>query len=92
MGLKQNSLKIVADKLEEKFLHLVQTGSGVHPAYTQWASGDLSPRVRRPGREADLSSPCSAEIDDARSCNFTARYRYASMAFVETSVPLLVTL
>jgi hypothetical protein len=28
----------------------------------QWVSGALSPRVKRPGREADHSLPTSAEV------------------------------
>jgi hypothetical protein len=30
----------------------------------QWAPGALSSRVKRQGHEADLSSPCSAEVNN----------------------------
>jgi hypothetical protein len=32
-----------------------------HPPI-QWVPGDRSPRVKRPGREADVSPPSSAEV------------------------------
>jgi hypothetical protein len=40
-------------------LHRVQTGSGTHPASFQWVPWALSL-----GREADHSSPSSAEINE----------------------------
>jgi hypothetical protein len=42
-------------------LHSLQTGSGAHPVSFQIGTGDLSPMVNRPGREADHSPPSSAE-------------------------------
>jgi hypothetical protein len=43
-------------------LHIVQTGSGAHPAYYRMGTKALSPGVKRPGREADHSSPTSTEV------------------------------
>jgi hypothetical protein len=40
--------------------HRVQTGSGAYPASYLMNTGDLSPEVRRPGREANHSPPSSA--------------------------------
>jgi hypothetical protein len=37
--------------------HVVQTFSGAHPVSYPMGTGDLSPRVKRPGREADHSPP-----------------------------------
>jgi hypothetical protein len=43
-------------------LHVVQSGSGDHPAPIQWVTVALSPRVKRPGCEAAHSPPSSAEV------------------------------
>jgi hypothetical protein len=41
----------------------VQTGSGAHPASCPMGTGDTFPGGKaRPGREADHSPPCSAEV------------------------------
>jgi hypothetical protein len=39
-----------------------QTGSGSTQTPIQWAPGPLSSGIKRPGREADRSSPSSAEV------------------------------
>jgi hypothetical protein len=39
----------------------------------QWIPRDLSPVVKRPGSEADHSSPSSAEVNNARCCTSTHR-------------------
>jgi hypothetical protein len=44
--------------------HLVQTGSGAHPAFYQMCTGALSLGIKRPGREADHSPPSSAEVKE----------------------------
>jgi hypothetical protein len=49
-------------------LHVVDIGSGAHPASYQKGTGGrgaLSLGVKRPGREADHSPPASAEIKNA---------------------------
>jgi hypothetical protein len=44
-------------------LHIVQTGSGVHPtSYKMGTTGGSSPGVKRQGREANHSPPTSAEV------------------------------
>jgi hypothetical protein len=44
-------------------IHSVRTGSGVHPAsYPMGILGILSLRIKKPGREADHSPPCSADV------------------------------
>jgi hypothetical protein len=40
-------------------IHSLQSGSGAHP---QWIQRAISPEVKRPTREADHSSPSSAEV------------------------------
>jgi hypothetical protein len=48
--------------LISSLLHIVQTGSGVHPiSYKMGTRGPL-PGVKRQGREADHSPPTSAEV------------------------------
>jgi hypothetical protein len=43
-------------------LHVVQTGSGAHPASYAIGRGVLSPGVKWLGREADHSLPSSAKV------------------------------
>ncbi|PNF35230.1 hypothetical protein B7P43_G06877 [Cryptotermes secundus] len=42
-------------------LHIIQTGSGVHPTSYPMGTGG-SPGVEQQGREADHSPPSSAEV------------------------------
>jgi hypothetical protein len=42
-------------------LHVVQTGSGVHPTYPMGTGGSF-PGVKRQGRETDHSPSTSAEV------------------------------
>jgi len=51
--------------------HRVQTCSGAHPVSYPMGTGDLSPWVERPGREANHSPPHSAEIKNAWSYTST---------------------
>jgi hypothetical protein len=59
-------------------LHVVQTGSGVHPTSYLMGTVALSPGVKRPGHEADDSSPTSAEIK--KMWVYTSTPPYAFMA------------
>jgi hypothetical protein len=43
-------------------LQLIQTGSGVHPAFYKMGTGGSFPGVKRQGRESDHSLPTSAEV------------------------------
>jgi hypothetical protein len=43
-------------------IHVIQTGSGVHPASYPMGTGDSFPGVKRQGREADHSPLTSAEV------------------------------
>jgi hypothetical protein len=43
-------------------LHIVQTGSGVHPTSYKMGTGGSFPGVKRQGREADHSPLTSAEV------------------------------
>jgi hypothetical protein len=47
---------------EFSLLHVVQTGSGVHPTSSPMGIGSSLPGVKRSGREADHSPPASAEV------------------------------
>jgi hypothetical protein len=51
-------------RLGKKFslLHIVQTGSGVHPTSYKMGTGGSFPGVKQQGREADHSPPTSAEV------------------------------
>jgi len=43
-------------------LHRVQTGSEAHPASYPMAIGAISPRIKRPVREADHSAPSRTKV------------------------------
>jgi hypothetical protein len=47
---------------EFSLLHVVQIGSGVHPAFYPMGTGAHSPGVNWTGRAADHSPPTSAEV------------------------------
>jgi hypothetical protein len=59
-------------------LHVVQTGSGVHPTTYTMGTGGSFPGVKRPGREADHSPPTSAEVK--KMWIYTSIPPYALMA------------
>jgi hypothetical protein len=42
--------------------HSIQAGCGPHPASYPMDTGASSPEVKRPGSDADHSSPSSAEV------------------------------
>jgi hypothetical protein len=52
-------------------LHVVQTGSGVHPTFYPMDNGA---GVKRPGREADHSPPASAEVKKMWIYTYTPPY------------------
>jgi hypothetical protein len=55
-------------------LHVVQTDSGAHSASYVMGTGELSPRIKRPGREAYHSPPTSAEVKKTRIYTSTPPY------------------
>jgi hypothetical protein len=56
-------VRLPATKITLFFLHKVHTNSGAHPAsYTMGIGVSLSPRVKRPGCEAEYSPPLHAEV------------------------------
>jgi hypothetical protein len=63
---------------EFSLLHVVQTGSGVHPTSYTMGTGALSSGVKRSGREDDQSSPTIAEV--RKKWIYTATSPYAFMA------------
>jgi hypothetical protein len=54
---KENGYHVV-----EVQVHVVQTGSGVHPTSHPMGIGGSFLGVKRPGREADHSPPASAKV------------------------------
>ena len=50
-------IKFLTEELQFSLLQSVQTSSGVPPACHSVGTGDLSPGVDLPGREADCLSP-----------------------------------
>jgi hypothetical protein len=63
---------------EFSLLHVVQTGSGVHPTSYRMGTAVLSPGVKRPGRESGQSPPASAEAK--KMWIYTTTPPYALMA------------
>jgi hypothetical protein len=59
--------------------HRVQTGSGAHPASYPMGTRGSFPGVKRPGHEADHSSPYSAEVTNA--WGYTSAPQYAFMVW-----------
>jgi hypothetical protein len=59
-------------------LHIVQTGSGVHPTSYKMGTGGSFPEVKRQRREADHSPPTSAEVK--KMWIYTSTPLYAFMA------------
>jgi hypothetical protein len=47
---------------EFSLFHVIQTGSGAHPASYPMGAGEFFPGVKRPGCEADHSSPANADV------------------------------
>jgi hypothetical protein len=45
----------------------------------QWEPGTLSQGVKRSGREAEHSSPCSAQAKNAWNCKSTPPYTYVEL-------------
>jgi hypothetical protein len=62
-GLNDRGSEFESRKGQEfPLLHVVQTGSGAHPASYTMGNGALCPGLKRPGREADHSPSTSAEV------------------------------
>jgi hypothetical protein len=63
---------------EFSLLHVVQTGSGVHPTSYTMGTGGFSPEVKRPVLEAYHSPPTSAEVKKTWIYTFTSPYVFMS--------------
>jgi hypothetical protein len=63
-GLDYSRVRFPAGAGNFSLHHRVQNGSGVHSPPIQWAPGDLSLGVKRPGRETDYSPLSSAEVKE----------------------------
>jgi hypothetical protein len=61
----------------------IQTGSGAHTASCPMGTGDLTPGVKRPGRDADYSRPSSAEAKKVWSYTFTPQYIFKAGCLVK---------
>jgi hypothetical protein len=55
-------------------IYAVQTSRAAHLASYPICTGVVSPGVKRPGREADQSSPSNAEVKNALSYTSTPPY------------------
>jgi hypothetical protein len=65
-------------KKKFSLLHIVQTGSGVHPTSYKLGTGVSFPGVKRQGREPDHSPPTSTEVK--KMWIYTSTPLYAFMA------------
>jgi hypothetical protein len=48
-------------------LHSVQIGSEAHPASIQSVPGEISPGIKRPGLDADHSTPSNTEVKNGEA-------------------------
>jgi hypothetical protein len=60
-----SGVRFLAETGNFSLFNRVQTGSGAHPASYPMGTGGSFLWVKRPGREADHSPPCSAEVKNA---------------------------
>lgn len=72
--------------------HLQRThiGSGAHHIRGSLVTGSHSPEVKRRGREANYSTPYSAEVKN--ECSFTTTPPYVFMVCPRRPLPLLLRL
>jgi hypothetical protein len=68
---RRSGVRIPAGAEKFSLYHLIQTGSGGHPASYPLDTMGSFPGVKRPGREADHSPPSNAEIKNAWSYTST---------------------
>jgi hypothetical protein len=79
MGWTTKGSELESQYGQEFSLHqAVQTGSGAHPASYPMGTGALTQGVKRPGSEADQSTPASAEVK--KKWIYTSTPPYAFMA------------
>jgi hypothetical protein len=57
-------VRFLARARNVSLIQSVKTGSGVHTASYPMDRGDMSPRIKRPGREVDHSPPSIAETNN----------------------------
>jgi hypothetical protein len=76
VGLDDREVGEFESRLGQEFslLHVVQTGSGVHPTSYTMGTGGYFPGVNRPGREPDHSPPTSAVVKKMWICTFIPPY------------------
>jgi hypothetical protein len=67
---------------ESSLLHVVQTGSGVHPTFYPMDTGGSFPGVKRPGREADHLPPTSAEVKKMLVYSSTPLYAFMTCIYL----------
>jgi hypothetical protein len=66
----------------KNFLHLVRTGSKVHPVSYPMCTGGSFPGVKRPGCEADHSPSTSAEVKKMWICTSTPPYAFMAQCLI----------
>jgi hypothetical protein len=78
-GLQVRGVRVWSPGVGQDFipLHVVQSFSGVHPGPIQWVGGTLSPGVKQPKREAQLSPPASDGVKN--SWIYTSTHPYVFM-------------
>jgi hypothetical protein len=66
------------------YLHTCfKTGSGAHTDYCSVGTGVFTSGIKRPWREADHSSPYSAEVMNAWNCTFTLPHVFMASCLIE---------
>jgi hypothetical protein len=80
-----------SSQLKEDILHLQENYSKTDLTFfyryiqppIQWVPGTLSPRIKRPGREADHSPTSRAEVKNAWSYSCTPLYVFMAWCLVK---------
>jgi hypothetical protein len=66
-GLEEREIEVQVTVGQAFSLHVVRSGSGVHPAFYPVCTGGSFPGVKQPGREANHSAPSSAKLKNGGS-------------------------
>jgi len=78
--------------VETTLCHRVQTGSGAHSACYRMGTYGSYPRSKRPGREADHSTPSGAEVKNPWNCASTIPYVFMAWYLLKHELRLQSTM
>jgi hypothetical protein len=83
----KDEVRFRAGTRDFSLLHSVQTASEVYPASYPKATGALSPKLKKPGRESDHSPPSNVEVNNGGALPpfpYTSYWRGAEQIYLFT--------